>query len=146
MILPNALHKDSGKESITYIDTCLPFGLHSAPCIFNHLATAIHWILQNNYHVQFLLHYLDDFLTAGPPNSPVCNKNLESMLTLFQRINTFIKPEKVVHPSTCITFLGIVIDTETMTASISNERKMSILELQNFLEKKNVPNGSYCLL
>ena len=78
-----------------YIDTCLPFGLHSAPCIFNHLATAIHWILQNNYNVQFLLHYLDDFLTAGSPNSPECNKNLESMLTHCQRIDTPIKPERL---------------------------------------------------
>ena len=107
-------------QGMYYIDTCLPFGLHSAPCIFNRLATAIHWILQNNYHVQFLLHYLDNFLTAGPPNSPVCNKNLESMLTLCQYINTPIKPKQVVHPSARITFLGIVIDTETMTAGISN--------------------------
>ena len=30
-----------------YIHTCLRFGLRSAPCIFNRLATAIHWILQN---------------------------------------------------------------------------------------------------
>ena len=96
-----------------YIDTCLPFGLRFAPSVFNRLAAAIHWFLQNNYHVQFLLHYLDDFLTAGPPNSPVYNKNLESMSTLCQRINIPNKPEK-------ITFLGIVIDTETMTASISN--------------------------
>ena len=70
-----------------YIDTCLPFGLRSAPCIFNRLATAIHWILQSNYNVQFILHYLDDFLTAGPPDSPVCQQNLESMLTLCQRIS-----------------------------------------------------------
>ena len=35
------------------------------------------------------------------------------MSTLCQRINTPNKPEK-------ITFLGIVIDTETMIASISN--------------------------
>ena len=41
-----------------YIDTCLPFGLRSAPYIFNRLATAIHWILQNNYNVQFILHYV----------------------------------------------------------------------------------------
>ena len=27
-----------------YVDTCLPFGLRSAPFIFNHLASAIHWI------------------------------------------------------------------------------------------------------
>ena len=98
-----------------YIDTCLPFGLRSAPCIFNRLATAIHWILQNNYNVQFILHYLDDFLTAGPPNSPVCKQNLQAMLSLCQRINAPIKPEKVVP-------------------FYSN---------QSFIAKKNVPNVNY---
>ena len=107
-----------------YIDTCLPFGLRSAPCIFDRLATAIHWILQNNYNVNFLLHYLDDFLTAGPPDSSVCSQNLESMLTLCYRINAPVKVEKVIPPTTQITFLGIVIDTIAMTASISQERKL----------------------
>ena len=120
-----------------YIDTCLPFGLRSAPCIFNRLATAIHWILQSNYNVQFLLHYLDNFLTAGPPDSPVCQQNLESMLTLSQRINAPVKEEKVVPPSTKITFLGIVIDTVAMMASISDERKSLMLEeLQSFTTRK----------
>ena len=53
-------------KSKYYIDTCLPFGLRSAPFLFNRLADAIHWILQNNYEVHHLLHYLDDFLTVGP--------------------------------------------------------------------------------
>ena len=114
-----------------YIDTCLPFGLRSAPYIFR-LATAIHWILQNNYNVQFILHYLDDFLTAGPPRSLICQHNLESMLSLCQQINAPVKDEKVA-PTTKLTFLGIVIDTEKITASISDERKSLMLEeLQSF--------------
>ena len=32
-----------------YVDTCLPFGLRSAPCLFNHFAEALHWILVTNY-------------------------------------------------------------------------------------------------
>ena len=111
--------------------------MRSAPYIFNRLATAIHWILQNNYNVQFILHYLDDFLTAGPPHSLICQQNLESMLTLCQRINTPVKDEKVVPPTTKLTFLGIVIDTEKMTASISDERKSLMLEeLQSFSTRK----------
>ena len=116
---------------------CLPFGLRSAPCIFDRLTTAIHWILQHNYRVQFLLHYLDDFLTAGPPQSPVCRQNLEFMLHLCHQINAPIKAEKVIPPSTQITFLGIVIDTNTMTASISDERKSLILEeVESFMQCK----------
>ena len=59
-----------------YVDTCLPFGLRSAPYLFNHLSEAIHWILVNKYGVRHLLHYLDDFLTAGPPDSPTCKKGV----------------------------------------------------------------------
>ena len=55
------------------------------------------------------------------------------MLQLCQHINAPIKPEKVVPPTTQITFLGIVINTESMTASSSSEHKFSILaELQSF--------------
>ena len=115
----------------------MPFGLRSAPYIFNRLATALHWILQSNYNVQFVLHYLDDFLTAGPPHSLVCQQNLESMLTFCQRINAPVKDEKVVPPTTKITFLGIVIDTKKIIASISDECKSLMLEeLQSFSTRK----------
>ena len=116
-----------------YIDTCLPFGLHSTPCIFNRLATAIHWILQSNYNVQFLLHYLDGFLTAGPPDSLVCQQNLESHANPLSMNQRSSERRKSGPPSTKITFLGIVIDTVAMTASISDERKSLMLEkLQSF--------------
>ena len=56
-----------------YIDKCLPFGLRSAPFLFNMVADALHWILQ--HYFANLFHYLDDFsllaqLTHGmSPNS-----------------------------------------------------------------------------
>ena len=58
-----------------YIDTCLPFGLRSAPKLFNVLADLLSWILQNK-GVSPLLHYLDDFLTLGPPVATRCAENL----------------------------------------------------------------------
>ena len=51
-----------------YIDTCLPFGLQSAPFLFNQLADAIHWSLQHNHGVRHVFHYLD-FFTTGSPDS-----------------------------------------------------------------------------
>ena len=90
-----------------YIDTCLPFGLRSASYLFNRLSQAIRWILTNNYGVKHLLHYLDDFLTAGPADSPVCSQNLNAMLTLCQNINAPVKTSKIEGPSTSITLLGI---------------------------------------
>ena len=106
-------------KSKYYIDTCLPFGLRSAPFLFNQLADAIHWILKNNYEVHHLLHYLDDFLTAGSADSNACNHNLTAMKSLCQAIRASIKNEKVEGPTTRLTFLGIVLDTVSTEASIS---------------------------
>ena len=55
-----------------YVDKCLSFGLSSAPFLFNCLDEAFEWILHHNYGVTDTLHYLDDFLTVGPPSSPAC--------------------------------------------------------------------------
>ena len=55
----------------TLLDLALPFGLRSAPYIFNSLADLFQWSLIHNYFVPELLHYLDDYLTLGPPASPV---------------------------------------------------------------------------
>ena len=43
-----------------FIDTCLPFGLRSAPRLFNILADLLSWILEHQ-HVTPVMHYLDDF-------------------------------------------------------------------------------------
>ncbi|XP_065908270.1 uncharacterized protein [Dysidea avara] len=54
-----------------YIDHCIPFGLRSAPKLFNILADLLAWITENE-GVSYLIHYLDDYLTMGPPGSTVC--------------------------------------------------------------------------
>ena len=49
-----------------FVDLALPFGLCSVPYIFNCVADMVEWIILNKYSVADLMHYLDDFLTAGP--------------------------------------------------------------------------------
>ena len=75
----------------------------------------------NNYGVCHILHYLDDFLTAGAPESSICNHNLSSMLTLCERIQAPIKSSKIEGPSSSITFLGIHLDTAAMEAIASHK-------------------------
>ena len=59
-----------------YVDLALPFGLRSAPYIFNSIADLVEWILMNNHQIPDLLHYLVDFLTAGLPRfSSVCSQS-----------------------------------------------------------------------
>ena len=114
--------------------TCLPFRPRSAPYLFNRFSDALHWILQHNYGVEHLLHYLDDFFTAGSANSDTCDQNLHAMLTLCKTFNAPIKPSKVEGPTTLLTFLGIHLDTISMEANITEERKQSLLQELTMLQ------------
>ena len=49
-----------------YIDLRLPFGMRSSPYLFNRLADAFEWLLKTNYHIQDLMHYLDDYFPPLP--------------------------------------------------------------------------------
>ncbi len=51
-----------------FLDTALPFGLRSAPKIFNALADGLHWVLEQEG--LDVLHYLDDFLLFEAPLGP----------------------------------------------------------------------------
>eukprot|EP00731_Ephydatia_muelleri_P011199 Em0006g93a len=93
-----------------YVDTCLPFGLRSAPALFNHYAEALDWIMANNYGAQ-LLHYLDDFLLVGPPGKDTCQEAMSRMLTVCDQLGIPVASEKLEGPTTALTFLGIVLDT-----------------------------------
>jgi len=61
-----------------YID---PFGLCSAPKLFNILANLLAWISQT-VGVSYLIHYLDDYLTTGPPHSTSCQRNVDTFVAL----------------------------------------------------------------
>ena len=55
-------------EGDLFINTALPFGLRSAPKIFNAVADAVEWIVKQQ-GVDCVQHYLDAFLVIGQPGS-----------------------------------------------------------------------------
>ena len=62
-----------------YIDTCLTFGLHSAPSIFlNNLASGLHWVLENNCGATLPHHwYLDGLvLETKLPARSSCSRSM----------------------------------------------------------------------
>ena len=59
--------------------TVLPFGLRSASLIFTAVADAVQWILELQ-GVKHVMHYLDDYLILGPPDSLECQRSLERTL------------------------------------------------------------------
>ena len=112
-----------------YVDLALPFGLRSAPAIFNSLADLFHWILTHNWDVDDLLHYLDDYFTLGPAGSDVCARRLEAIDTAAQYIGIPLSPEKCEGPSTCLIFLGIELDSIAMTARLPREKHVELMDL-----------------
>ena len=64
-----------------YTDHCIPFGFRSAPKLFNILVDFFAWTAQNA-GVSYLIHYLDDYLTMGPPASTAYQNNLNIFLSM----------------------------------------------------------------
>ena len=101
-----------------FIDLALLFGLRSAPYIFSSFADLLLCILTHNYGINFLLHYLNDFHTLGPFNSPVCQDNVNTCVQLFSEWGIPHHPDKLEGPSTCLMVLGIELDSMTLKARI----------------------------
>lgn len=93
-----------------YVDPMLPFGLRSAPKIFNAVADALEWCLRLA-GIEDIEHYLDDFVMLGPPGSTVCLRAMAILDTVCKRLNIPIAEHKRDGPTTCLVFLGIIIDS-----------------------------------
>jgi len=81
----------------------LALGLHlssSTSCL-------IPFIVPSN-GVCHILHYLNDFFTAGEPFTTDCSDKLQAMLSLCNKINAPVKTSNIEGPLTQLTFLGIV--------------------------------------
>lgn len=109
-----------------YVNLALPFGLCSAPYIFNSIADLVEWILMNNHQIPDLLHYLDDFLTAGPPDSPQCASNLTVALAVCDRLGLPLHPGKCVGPSSVLTVLGIELDSDLQMARLPADKLQAL--------------------
>ena len=96
-------------DNLIFIDTCLPFGLRSAPKLFNILADLLQWITQQ-HGICHIMHYLDDFLLLGPPGLNECQTNLNIIVKCCEALGIPLALEKLEGSSTSISFLGIVID------------------------------------
>ena len=128
-----------------FIDKCLSFGLRSAPKLFNILADLLSWILQQQ-QVTPVLHYLDDFLTIGPPQSPTCSNNLTVIKDVCSILGIPLALEKVEGPSDSLTFLGITLDTQSMQARLPDNKLQRIRQQVGawLSQKKKSHKKRYC--
>ena len=112
-----------------YYDLVLPFGLRSAPFIFNQVADAFEWICREEFGVSDLIHLLDDFLTAGPPASDICSRRLEIILAACTYLGIPVAEEKTEASTTSLTFLGIHLDTDLLEARLPDDKLAELRDL-----------------
>ena len=89
----------------------LPFGLRTAPRIFNLFSESIHWILET-YYGWSVTHYLDDFLAVFPPDTDftVPSAQFDTVLDTFG----FTKAPDKDESGCVVTHLGFELDTMKM--------------------------------
>ena len=95
-----------------YINSCLSFGFCSSPKLFNVMADLLAWILQQQGVIE-LFHYLNNFLTIGPPMSVRC-QDLDTIQTVCTQLGVPLAVGKVEGHTTSLYFLGITINTTKM--------------------------------
>lgn len=77
------------KSSLTLLGTCV--GDVSAPAIFCAVASSLEWILQQR-GVRACIHYMDDFLHFGDPNSIKCQEAPAVTLATCQELEVLPPP------------------------------------------------------
>ena len=70
------------------------------------------------------MHYLDDFITFGPPGSQQCEINRQIIFSLCEILGAPLSLDKCEGPTTLMVFLGLLLDTINLTVALPKDRLM----------------------
>ena len=83
--------------------------------------------------MSFSIHYIDNYLTVGLAASPIVN----IIKAVCKEFGVLLALEKVEGPATCLTFLGIVLDTRKMEIRLPDEKLTRIrCEVAGWLQRR----------
>ena len=118
-----------------YYDNCLSMGLRSSAAIFDRFSSGLKWLAQTKLGINFILHILDDFLILGPAESESCANDLQKFLAVCKEIGVPIKEDKTVGPCTCLTFMGLELDSGKMEARLPVDKLEKVRHLLSIHQK-----------
>ena len=125
-------------EGQYFVDTRLPFGLRSSPAIFNQFANLVCWVIKFFYALSKLVHYADDFFLVSKQVEDTARNELILLQQAFSYLDIPLGKDKILGPSTSMTYLGIEINSVDLTISLPQEKYNDILlELKYWLKRKN---------
>ena len=122
-------------EGSLYKFVALPNGYTKGPRKFTKLLKPILALLRKQ-HIT-LLAYLDDILVLGRTRNE-CRRKIIKVLHTLQEYGFIIHPSKsVLDPSTCMEFLGFIIDSVAMRVTLPREKKITLKELCDIALDRN---------
>ena len=117
---------DGDKMATTMVDTRLPFGACKSPQIFNDLSQAVCHIMRTKHNCK-IVSFLDDFLVVCE-NYDEAVQQMDILIKLLRRLGFAINYNKIEGPSTNITFLGVVLNTLSMTLELPATTRSNLLD------------------
>lgn len=106
-----------------YYDRTLPFGLASSCRKWDLYGSALHYFMQHHLGIECTVHYVDDFLfIVRPLDIERARRQRDMALRMCSQLGMPMAAGKTEGPTTCLTFLGIEIDTLAMQARLSADR------------------------
>ena len=129
------LHQD------LFLDGSLPFGYRLGSGFFERCSDAIRFIMKKHNH-NALLNYIDDLIYIGLPSK--IYQSYHFLLSLLKDLGLEVSDSKLVPPSTCVTCLGIQVDTVNKTLSIPQKKLQEIKQrCKTWTQKKTVTKHQY---
>ena len=113
-----------------YQEAALPFGLSTAPFIFNLFAEALHWTLQSWLDMPLLQHLLDDFIYVIPPGE-ACDATAQQLDGAYRQLTDLLgvpRNYKKDCQGTTIIALGVEIDSVLMVARLPADKLQKVLD------------------
>lgn len=111
-----------------YFDTVLTMGLRSAAMACQRSTSAVSWISRRQG--RSLFNYLDDFIGVSPPST--ANTDFQALGELLASLGLQESSQKSCSPSPVMICLGVQLDTNNFTLSVSSER---LCEIEHLLEQ-----------
>ena len=124
-----------------YAETCLPFGLTTAPALFNLFADAFEWLLRTCLHWRDTVHYLDDFIRIVPNDQ---KHSLPSACQDYIELTEALGIPRNDSKDCCgrvVEVLGIEIDTHRFMARLSPRKLEKAVTLVSALVEKHTSRG-----
>lgn len=122
-----------------FIDKCLPFGCSVSCAKFEKFSTFLEWLVKQQATSFNVVHYLDDFLLAGRAGTQDCVDLMSIFRAICAELGVPLAEEKTLGPTTRLVYLGLEIDTLSMTVRIPSDKIEQLrFKLSRILLKRKV--------